>query len=71
MAKLTKKHKREIPWQSLGVLLLYRSGVNLRRVMADNTFFKHKRILLTHGFDIMYGMPISDAEKRAARGNKK
>jgi len=48
--QLTERKAKNIPWQSLGVLLMYQAGMDPREHMNRNTYYAHKRILKSHGF---------------------
>jgi len=50
--EINERHLKNIPWQSLGVLLMHQAGIDLKEIMANNTFYAHKRVLESHGFDI-------------------
>ena len=50
--ELTERKIKNIPMQSLGVLCMHKLGINVREKMHANTYYTHRRILLSHGYDI-------------------
>lgn len=42
----------DMPGEVLKTLALYMIGANPKQVLANNTFYKHKKILKTYGYDI-------------------
>ena len=59
--ELTERKIKKIPFNSLGILLMHQAGIDVKKKMALNTFYKHKRILEQHGFDI--GKPVQQETK--------
>ena len=50
--KIKKVDIEKIPSQVLGTYLMHEKGINPRKHIAENTFYKHKKILLEYGVDI-------------------
>lgn len=50
--KLIAKDFDEIPPNSLGALMSYMAGINVRKIYSKSTFNKHKLILQEFGYDI-------------------
>ena len=50
--QLTAKKVQEIPMSSLGILLAYLHGIDVKAKTSKNTYYSHRRVLKAYGFDI-------------------
>lgn len=50
--KIEKYDVEAIPNAVLGTLCMYMNGYSPRKRLSENTYYRHRKILLEHGFDI-------------------
>jgi len=50
--EIEKPDYQDIPTAALGTLCMYMAGHNVKDRLSKNTYYKHRKILLDHGYDI-------------------